>query len=182
VARNSFGGYYSILHSVYDKTNSTFGGTSLNAIGYSQYINADRLILASGGQITFPDATVQTTAWTGSLSSLETTHTVNLASSPSASGDGSVITVADNTATTKILLNNSLGVLGRATLPTLTTWGKIVIMVSQSTFDTNVDFRLSDNSYANLTTVIPTTSSYGLNPQNGIKIAMSMAQFGWRLI
>ena len=46
VARNSFGGYYSILHSVYDKVNSTFGGTSLAAISYSQYINADRLILS----------------------------------------------------------------------------------------------------------------------------------------
>lgn len=46
VARNSFGGYYSILHSVYDKANSTFGGTSLNANAYSQYINADRLILS----------------------------------------------------------------------------------------------------------------------------------------
>jgi hypothetical protein len=137
---------------------------------------------SDGGALTFPDGTNQNTAWTGSLSSLETTHTVNLASSPSASGDGSVITVADNTATTKILLNNSLGVLGRATLPTLTTWGKIVIMVSQSTFATDVDFRLSDNSYINLTTVVPTTSSYGLNPQTGIKIAMSMAQFGWRLI
>ena len=47
VARNSFGGYYSILHSVYDKANSTFGGTSLAAISYSQYINADRLILST---------------------------------------------------------------------------------------------------------------------------------------
>jgi hypothetical protein len=68
VARNSFGGFYSILHSVYDKANSTFGGTSLSAISYSQYINADRLILASGGQVTFSDATVQTTAWTGAAS------------------------------------------------------------------------------------------------------------------
>jgi hypothetical protein len=41
VARNSFGGFYSILTSVYDKANSTFGGTSLNSIVYSQYINAD---------------------------------------------------------------------------------------------------------------------------------------------
>ena len=46
VARNTFGGFYSILHSVFDKTNSTFGGTSLAAISYSQYINADRLILS----------------------------------------------------------------------------------------------------------------------------------------
>jgi len=47
VSRNSFGGYYSILHSVYDKANSTFGGTSLASISYSQYINADRLILST---------------------------------------------------------------------------------------------------------------------------------------
>jgi hypothetical protein len=51
VSRNSFGGYYSILHSVYDKPNSTFTGVSLNAISYSQYINADRLILSAGGDI-----------------------------------------------------------------------------------------------------------------------------------
>jgi hypothetical protein len=62
VSRNSFGGFYSILHSVYDKPNSAFTGTSLSSISYSQYINADRLVLASGGQITFPDSTVQTTA------------------------------------------------------------------------------------------------------------------------
>jgi hypothetical protein len=59
VSRNSFGGFYSILHSVYDKPNSTFGGTSLNAISYSQYINADRLTLSSGGQITYPDGSIQ---------------------------------------------------------------------------------------------------------------------------
>jgi hypothetical protein len=47
VARNSFGGFYSILHSVYDKTNSTFGGTSLNSISYSQTINADNLVLTN---------------------------------------------------------------------------------------------------------------------------------------
>jgi hypothetical protein len=63
VARNSFGGYYSILHSVYDKSNSTFGGVSLNSISYSQYINADRLTLSSGGQISFPDGNIQTTAF-----------------------------------------------------------------------------------------------------------------------
>jgi hypothetical protein len=63
VARNSFGGYYSILHSVYDKTNSTFTGTSLASISYSQYINVDRVTLSSGGQITFPDGNIQTTAF-----------------------------------------------------------------------------------------------------------------------
>jgi phage baseplate assembly protein gpV len=47
VARNSFGGFYSILHSVYDKANSTFGGTSLSAISYSQIINAEKINLTA---------------------------------------------------------------------------------------------------------------------------------------
>jgi len=52
VSRNSFGGFYSILHSVYDKANSTFAtpsasGASLNSISYSQYINADRLLTSN---------------------------------------------------------------------------------------------------------------------------------------
>jgi hypothetical protein len=59
VARNSFGGFYSILHSVYDKTNSTFGGTSLNAISYSQIINADKLTLLA--------TTVASSTTTGAL-------------------------------------------------------------------------------------------------------------------
>jgi hypothetical protein len=56
VARNSFGGFYSILNAVYDKANSTFSGTSLNSIVYSQYINADRLtigqLISATGNIT----------------------------------------------------------------------------------------------------------------------------------
>ena len=47
VARNSFGGFYSILHSVYDKANSTFGGTSLAAISYSQVISTDSINVTS---------------------------------------------------------------------------------------------------------------------------------------
>jgi hypothetical protein len=43
VERVSLAGFYSILNLVYDKTNSTFAGTSLNAIDYFQYINADRV-------------------------------------------------------------------------------------------------------------------------------------------
>ena len=62
VARVNLGGFYSILHSVYDKANSTLSGTSLNAISYSQYINADKVTLSSGGSLVFPDSTIQTTA------------------------------------------------------------------------------------------------------------------------
>jgi hypothetical protein len=59
VSRNSFGGYYSILHSVYDKANSTFDGVSLNSISYSQYINANRL--------TIETATPSTSTTTGAI-------------------------------------------------------------------------------------------------------------------
>jgi len=70
VSRISLNGFYSILSAVYDKPNSILAtlsatGGPLNAIIYDQYINADRLILSTGGRITFPDATYQTTAWKG---------------------------------------------------------------------------------------------------------------------
>jgi hypothetical protein len=71
VERIALSGFYSILNVVYDKANSTLAassgtGGSTNSVDYFQYINADRLILASGGQITFPDTTEQTTAFTTS--------------------------------------------------------------------------------------------------------------------
>ena len=90
VARNSFGGFYSILHSVFDNANSTFGGTSLSAISYNQVISAEKInltattastsnltgtLIVAGGigvkgnvsanGIIFDDGTRQTTAATG---------------------------------------------------------------------------------------------------------------------
>jgi hypothetical protein len=70
VAPVSLSGFYSFFNCVFDKPNSTLvalsaTGGSTNSVDYFQYINADRLILASGGQITFPDDTVQTTAYPG---------------------------------------------------------------------------------------------------------------------
>jgi len=67
VARVSLSGFYSIFNCVYDKPNSTLvalsaSGGSTNSVDYFQYINADRLVLATGGQITFPDGSVQNTA------------------------------------------------------------------------------------------------------------------------
>ena len=77
VARVSLSGFYSIFNCVYDKPNSTLvalslSGGSTNSIDYFQYINADRLILASSGQITFPDGSIQTTAFLNNLSSYAT--------------------------------------------------------------------------------------------------------------
>jgi hypothetical protein len=67
VERIALSGFYSILNVVYDKPNSTLvspsgTGGSTSSIDYFQHINADRLILAPSGQITFPDNTVQTSA------------------------------------------------------------------------------------------------------------------------
>jgi hypothetical protein len=67
VERIALSGFYSILNVVYDKPNSTLvslsgTGGSTSSIDYFQHINADRLILAPNGQITFPNNTVQTSA------------------------------------------------------------------------------------------------------------------------
>jgi hypothetical protein len=67
VERIALSGFYSILNVIYDKPNSTLvspsgTGGSTSSISYFQHINADRLILAPSGQITFPDNTVQTSA------------------------------------------------------------------------------------------------------------------------
>jgi hypothetical protein len=49
VAPISVAGIYSIFNTVYDKPGSTFtGATSTNSIVYSQYINADRLLMQNG--------------------------------------------------------------------------------------------------------------------------------------
>jgi hypothetical protein len=48
VERVSLSGSYSILNLVYDKTNSTFAGTNLNAIDYFSVLNAETLISSNG--------------------------------------------------------------------------------------------------------------------------------------
>jgi len=87
-------GFYSIFNCVFDKPGSTLvalsaTGGSTSSVDYFQFINADRLILASGGQITFPDSTTQTTAWTG------TSTLVNGAKTVSLGADGSLTIPGD---------------------------------------------------------------------------------------
>jgi len=53
VERVSLAGFYSILNLVYDKTNSTFAGTNLNAIDYFSVINADTLVLTNNLAIAY---------------------------------------------------------------------------------------------------------------------------------
>jgi hypothetical protein len=126
VARNSFGGYYSILHSVYDKANSTFGGTSLSAISYSQYINADRLTLngsTSGSTILNATAAAGSTtltlpAATDTLVGRETTDTLT---NKSISLTNNTVTFTSLELKTACSDETGSGALVFATSPTLVT-------------------------------------------------------------
>ena len=73
VARNTFGGFYSILHSVFDKTNSTFSGTSLSAIDYSQHVNVDKLIVGN----TSVNVAITSTAISGNATGTFGNTTIN---------------------------------------------------------------------------------------------------------
>lgn len=73
VARLSLAGYYSILHSVYDKTNSTFGGTSLSAIDYGQHVNVDKLIVGN----TSVNVAITSTAISGNATGTFGNTTIN---------------------------------------------------------------------------------------------------------
>jgi len=102
VERVSLGGNYSILNLVYDKANSTFTGTNLNAVDYFSVINAEKigvntvadatvgLKLDSTG-VKFNDGTIQTTASGGG------TVTSVTGTSPIASSGGATpaISIAD---------------------------------------------------------------------------------------
>jgi hypothetical protein len=66
VERVSLAGSYSILNLVYDKTNSTFTGTNLNAIDYFSVVNADTLTLTNALAVA-NGGTGQTTYTNGQL-------------------------------------------------------------------------------------------------------------------
>jgi len=101
VSRNSFGGFYSILHSVYDKANSTFGGTSLNAISYSQFINADNLNVQGNVTITGTVAPVKGFIYTPTqYPGAQTAITIDVANT--------AVTKANTTAGLVVTLSNLL--------------------------------------------------------------------------
>ena len=147
VSRNSFGGFYSILHSVYDKANSTFGGTSLNAISYSQYINADRLTLngvTSGATIINATAAAGTTtltlpAATDTLVGKATTDTLtNKTFNTAATGNvfqinGTGITAV--TGTGSAVLAASPALTGTATAVNLTLSGDLTVNGTTTTIN-----------------------------------------------
>jgi len=67
VERVSLAGSYSILNLVYDKTNSTFTGTNLNAIDYFSVINADTLVLTNDLAIAYGGTNSSATPTAGAV-------------------------------------------------------------------------------------------------------------------
>ena len=67
VERVSLAGFYSILNLVYDKTNSTFTGTNLNAIDYFSVINADTLVLTNDLAIAYGGTNSSATPTAGAV-------------------------------------------------------------------------------------------------------------------
>jgi hypothetical protein len=68
VERVSLAGFYSILNLVYDKTNSTFAGTNLNAIDYFSVINADTLVLTNDLAIAYGGTNSSASPTAGAIS------------------------------------------------------------------------------------------------------------------
>jgi hypothetical protein len=67
VERVSLAGSYSILNLVYDKTNSTFTGTNLNAIDYFSVVNADTLVLTNDLAIAYGGTNSSATPTAGAV-------------------------------------------------------------------------------------------------------------------
>jgi hypothetical protein len=93
VERVSLAGSYSILNLVYDKTNSTFAGTNLNAIDYFSGINADTLVLTNNLAIAYGGTGLSTTPANGALDI----------------GNGTGFTRTTLTAGTGVTITNSAG-------------------------------------------------------------------------
>jgi len=120
VERVSLAGFYSILNLVYDKTNSTFAGTNLNAIDYFSVINADSLVLtndlpiAQGGTGQSTAATA-ITALTGAQTSGHYLRSDGTNSALAAIVAGDVPTLNQNTTGTAANVTGTVAVVNGGT-------------------------------------------------------------------
>ena len=101
-------------------------------------------------------------------------HTADVLVGGSSEGDGSSIAITDNYQTERVNITNSLGDVGRATLPNVSVSGKIVILTSTSSDATYVDrYRYPGGIYSYVSVS---------NTGNGKIILMSLGSNGWSQI
>lgn len=158
---------------------TTNANLTLSSNGTGQII-LDGMTWPSGdglnGQVLTTDGS-GTLSWStvsGGGSTQSTTHNVATLSGSTNWGDGTAISVNDNNNTQYISFTNTLGGLGRATLPNITTIGKIVILSTTSTDGTNVDkYKFPGNTQSN--------AIVG-NNASGLIVLLSLGSGGWKLI
>jgi hypothetical protein len=158
---------------------TTNANLTLSSNGTGQII-LDGMTWPSGdglnGQVLTTDGS-GTLSWStvsGGGSTQSTTHNVETLSGSTNWGDGTAISVNDNNNTQYISFTNTLGGLGRATLPNITTIGKIVILSTTSTDGTNVDkYKFPGNAQSN--------AIVG-NNASGLIVLLSLGSGGWKLI
>jgi hypothetical protein len=122
------------------------------------------------GELTFPDSTAQITAY---QTTREITHTVDVSAPLSTTGEGSNILIRDNYQTERVLVSNGVFSEGRATLPNVSVYGKIVILVTLSANETFIDRNIWNGSMESFSIT---------NGADDVVILMSLAANGWKVI
>lgn len=170
----------SVTNGVYTTGNQTIDGNKT----FSNDIIGD--ITGNAGTVTNGVVTTGSysdPSWITSLSFTKLTnmtrvveHITNILAGPTTNGDGSSIAITDNYQTERVNITNSLGDVGRATLPNVSVTGKIVILTSTSNpgQETYVDrYRWPGNVYSYVSVS---------NSANGVVILMSLGANGWKQI
>jgi hypothetical protein len=126
--------------------------------------------LTLNNRLTFPDLTVQRTAY---QTTREITVIVDVLAPLSNVGEGTPISIVNNYQTEKVLVSNTLQGEGRVLLPNVSVYGKIVILVTTSPDETFID-RNRWNGSMDTGTIT--------NDPDDVVILMSLAAGGWKTI
>lgn len=152
-----------------DLTANGTGKITLSSLSWPSGDGTNGQVLTTNGSGTLSWSTIS-----GGGSTSSTSHSVNILAAPSNWGDGSIVSVTDNINTQYISFTNTLGGQGRATLPNITTIGKIVILNTASTNATGVDrYSFPGNNQ---------TTSVVSNLASGLIVLLSLGTNGWKLI
>jgi hypothetical protein len=175
VERVSLSGSFSILNLVYDKTNSTFAGTNLNAIDYFSVINADTVVAtgatigaaAGTGTITLGQSTVsQTTDLQAGVTASGSTKTINIGTG-GAVGSTTVIAIGSATGTSTTTINSTASVTGTLSVSGGFNVNAVVSNISIGTSQTTGLLTLGNAAGTGTITLGQSTVSQTTNIQGG---------------